>query len=64
MTRLRGKPLVPTAGALASGTAAASAVALENAAVVALAAWSRSVAECDFFHADVHGGNLLLLGKA
>ena len=46
----------------AAEAAAADALTLENAAVVALAAWSQSVAECEFFHADVHGGNLLLLG--
>jgi len=80
MTRLRGRPLVQSSSSSSSSSSASSlnsldglsspdedaesAVALENAAVVALAAWSQSVAECAFFHADVHGGNLLLLGKS
>jgi len=51
MTRLDGSRLV-------DATASAEA---EAAVATVIRVWSRSVVEHDFFHADVHGGNVLLL---
>mmetsp|Transcript_23335 Transcript_23335/g.73141 ORF Transcript_23335/g.73141 Transcript_23335/m.73141 type:complete len:535 (-) Transcript_23335:303-1907(-) len=57
MTRLDGVPLLD---AEALRRTAATAGAAEAAVATALNVWSTSVVSCDFFHADVHGGNLLL----
>lgn len=52
MTRLDGSRLVD---------ADASNPASEAAVATVIRTWARSVVEHDFFHADVHGGNVLLL---
>jgi aarF domain-containing kinase len=52
MTRLDGSRLVD---------ADASDPASEAAVATVIRTWARSVVEHDFFHADVHGGNVLLL---
>lgn len=36
----------------------------ENAIIVALNTWMLSLIACQSFHADVHGGNLMLLRYA
>lgn len=53
MSRLAGAPLLDAKSDDSSAGEAAVCAALE--------AWCRSVTDCDFFHADVHGGNILLL---
>eukprot|EP00968_Pinguiococcus_pyrenoidosus_P029363 scaffold8520_cov248-Pinguiococcus_pyrenoidosus.AAC.1 len=56
MTRLDGKPMLDVeAIRKVAGPRA------EEAVITALNVWSLSIISCDFFHADVHGGNLLLL---
>lgn len=55
MEYLRGVPLVDLEGILQYSDNS------EATLIAALSTWATSVSENDFFHADVHGGNLLVL---